>query len=388
MAVAPSKLLERPLNRLHCCVLHSRPGQSCTHALLWNIYRNHVSSAKYYSPLLLLPLVLKWRKVSKGTILAIVKNYLQSVSFASCINAFTFYFMCVARRLKGRFVFIYTPYLSCWLASQLSWWMPPQVLLYFSTGITHAALESLLRQWDLGLVHSRWGQTMVFMLSSLVVLHYQQAQKYSGFWFIKPTPLPVDYPKWSAGKRLRQSLTQFGTYLGIGLALDLGHAIMRRNLMRLRLDTTRFLVGYMGLFQLMQWLLLRMRLKRRQANAVAAFVSGVSFALLNRTTLMTFAMVTASQVIWQQVCTRDPGKEKLLAFLQKIPWAKLLIPCSLAYLVHTFFFHEDILNGLARDFIDCTCDHNGQRLLNLMKLPNENVILTAVNRSPRTSFWF
>ncbi|EDW24878.1 GL24387 [Drosophila persimilis] len=196
-----------------------------------------------------LPLVLKWRKVSKGTILAIVKNYVQSVSFASCINAFTFYFMCVARRLNGRFVFIYTPYLSCWLASQLSWWMPPQVLLYFSTGITHAALESLLRQWDLGLVHSRWGQTMVFMLSSLVVLHYQQAQKYSGFWFIKPTPLPVDYPKWSAVKRLRQSLTQFGTYLGIGLALDLGHAIMRRNLMRLRLDTTRFLVGYMGLFQ-------------------------------------------------------------------------------------------------------------------------------------------
>ncbi|XP_022211609.2 uncharacterized protein LOC111066950 [Drosophila obscura] len=384
MAVAPSKLLERPLNRLHCCVLHSRPGQSCTHALLWNIYRNHVSSAKYYSPLLLLPLLFKWRKLSKGTLKAIVRNYVQSVSFAACINAFTFYFMCLARRLNGRFVFICTPYLSCWLASQLSWWMPPQVLLYFVTGITHAALESLLRQLDIGLVHSRWGQTLVFMLSSLAVLHYQQARKYSGFWFIKPTPLPEDYTKWPVARRLRQRLAQLGTYLGIGLALDLGHALMRRNLMRLRLHTTRFLVSYMGLFQLMQWLMLKMRLKLRPANAVAAFVSGASFALLNRLTFMSFAAVTATQVIWQQLCTRDPGRDKL----QRIPWAKLLMPCSLAYLVHIFFFHQHLLNGLAKNFIDCTCDQNGQRLLNLMKLPNENVILTTVSRSPRTSFWF
>lgn len=51
--VAPSKLLEPPLNRVHCAILHSLPGQSCTKAFLWNLYRNHVSIAKYYSPLLL-----------------------------------------------------------------------------------------------------------------------------------------------------------------------------------------------------------------------------------------------------------------------------------------------------------------------------------------------
>ncbi|BFF90706.1 uncharacterized protein DMAD_09183 [Drosophila madeirensis] len=389
MAVAPSKLLERPLNRMRCCVLHSRPGQSCTHALLWNIYRNHVSSAKYYAPLLLLPLLLQWRKaLSRRTVIPIVKNYVQSVSFAACINAFTFYFMCVSRRLHGRFVFICTPYLSCWLASQLSWWMPTQVLLYFLTGITHAALESLLRHLDVGLVRSRYGQTLVFMLSSLAALHYQQARKYSGFWFIKPTPLPEDHNRWPVAERLRRSLKQLGTYLGIGLLLDLGHALMRRNLKQLRLPLTRFLVSYIGIFQLLQFLLLKLRLQLSHSNAVAAFVSGASFALLNRMTFMSFAAVTASQVLWQQFCARDFGEDKLLALLQQIPWSKLLIPCSLAYLVHIFFFHENILNGLAKDFIDCTCDHNGQRLLNLMKLPSENVILATVNRDTKTSFWF
>ncbi|KAH8381980.1 hypothetical protein KR009_001210 [Drosophila setifemur] len=384
--VSPSKLLEPPLNRMPCIVMHSRPGQSCTQAFLWNLYRNHVSSGKYYLPLLLVPLLLKWRSLSKKTIKPVIMNYVQATSFASCINATTFYMMCMARRHNGRFKLIYTPFLSCWTGSQVCWLMPPQVLHYFVTGVTHAALESLLRQFHMPLVHSRLDQTLIFMICSLVVLHYQQAKRYSGFWFIRPVPLPKNYNKRSLAKLIRESLGEFSTYLGIGLALDLINPIRRRSLKNLRLNSTSFLIGYIGLFKLVQSLLAN-RLDLKHTNALAAFVSGASFASLNRLTYMSFAVVTASQVIWQQVCSKDSEKDKTLAMIQKIPWSKLLIPWSLAYLVHVFFFHQKYLNDLANDFIDSTCDKNGSRLLDLMKLPDANAILTTVNKSPTTSFW-
>ncbi|XP_017000800.2 uncharacterized protein [Drosophila takahashii] len=387
MAVAPSKLLEPPLNRVHCAILHSRPGQSCTKALLWNLYRNHVSSAKYYLPLLLLPLLLNIRRLSKSLVSSVLKNFLQSASFAACINAVTFYLMCVARRYNGRFVLLFIPYLPCWVASHLCWLMPPQVLHFFVTGIVPAAIESFLRYFDVGLVHSRFSQTLIFMISSMVVLHYQQSKKYSGFWFIRPASLPEDHKEWTISKQLLQGLRELKTYLGIGLGLDLLNPITKRNLKLFRPKMTSFLAAYIGLFKLVQLLPLK-NLNVKQANALASFISGASFALLpNRLTFMCFAFVTAIQVIWQQVCNLNAEKDPVLSKVQKIPWSKLLIPCNLAYLVHIFFYHERHLNELARSFIDCTCDKNGQRLLDLMNLPNINTILETANKSPKTSFW-
>jgi len=81
---------------------------------------------------------MNWRKLSKSMVLSVAKNYAQSASFAAWINAITFYLMCMGRRLNDRFVFIFIPFLPCWIASQLSWLMPPQVLHFFVTGITPA----------------------------------------------------------------------------------------------------------------------------------------------------------------------------------------------------------------------------------------------------------
>ncbi|KAH8349128.1 hypothetical protein KR084_006886 [Drosophila pseudotakahashii] len=388
MAVAPSKLLEPPLNRVHCAILHSRPGQSCTKAFLWNLYRNHVSSAKYYSPLLLLPLLMNCRRLSKTLVSSVLKNYLQSVSFAACINAITFYLMCVSRRSMGRFVFLFMPYLPCWAASNLCWFMPSQVLHFFVTGIVPAAIETLLRYFDMGLVHSRLAQTLLFMISSMVVMHYQQSKKYSGFWFIRPASLPEDHKEWTIVKQMLEGLRELKSYLGIGLALDLLNPITKRNLKLLRPKMTSFLAAYIGMFKLVQLLPLN-KLDVKQANALASFISGASFALLpNRLTFMCFAVVTAIQVIWQQVCNLKAEKDPIDSGMQKIPWSKLLIPCSLAYLVHIFFYHQRHLNEIARSFIDCTCDKNGQRLLDLMNLPNIKAILETVNKSPKTSFWY
>jgi len=175
--------------------------------------------------------------------------------------------MCVSRRLNGRFVFIFIPYLPCWTASQLSWLMPPQVLHFFVTGITPAvskiiflielksnvnqlqAIESLLRYFDVGLIHSAFAQTLIFMISSVVVLHYQQTRKYSGFWFIRPTSLTEDHKEETIFKRMIQGLRELRSYLGIGIVLDLINPIMKRNLKVLRPKMTSFLTGYIGLFK-------------------------------------------------------------------------------------------------------------------------------------------
>ncbi|XP_017039811.1 uncharacterized protein LOC108087126 isoform X2 [Drosophila ficusphila] len=249
-------------------------------------------------------------------------------------------------------------------------------------------MEALMRYFDVGLVHSRMIQTLIFMVSSVVVMHYQQTKKYSGFWFIRPAVLPEDYKEWTVFSQIWQGLKDMRSYLGIGLALDLINPIMKRNINLLRPKMTSFLTGYIGLFKLVQLLSLKY-LELNKVNVLAAFLGGVPFILLpKRLTFMCFAVVTTVQVIWLQVCKLKTKKRTLLAALQRIPWSKILIPSCLAYLVHIFFYHQNHLNEVARGFIDCTCDRNGQRLLDLMNLPDINTILETVNKSPKTSFWF
>jgi len=147
--------------------------------------------------------------------------------------------------------------------------MPPQVLHFFVTGITPAvskgtfliepkpnvnqlqAIESLLRYFDVGLVHSPFAQTLIFMISSVVVLHYQQTRKYSGFWFIRPTSLIEDHKEGTIFTRMIQGLRELRSYLGIGIVLDLINPIMKRNLKFLRPKMTSFLTGYIGLFKVL-----------------------------------------------------------------------------------------------------------------------------------------
>jgi len=90
---------------------------------------------------------------------------------------------------------------------------------------------------------------MVFMLCSLVVLRQQHTEGYSGFWFIKPTLLPSDYCKWPLEQRAKGALLDLRTYLGIGLALDLLSAMMRRQIRKINLKSTSFMISYMGLYR-------------------------------------------------------------------------------------------------------------------------------------------
>lgn len=387
--VASSKVFEWPLNRLHCAgFIHSLPHQSCTEAFIWNLYRSHVSSAKYYLPLLFFPILINCHKLSKSRVWSIVKNYLQTLSFGSIINASSFYWLCICRRLTGRFVWVLTPLLSCILGGQIIWCAPQKVVEFYSTGIIHAAIEAMLRQLDVGLVHSHAARTMVFMLCSLVVLRQQHTEGYSGFWFIKPTLLPSDYCKWPLEQRAKGALLDLRTYLGIGLALDLLSAMMRRQIKKINLKSTSFMISYMGLYRVIQCVLAG-KLDIRHTNLLAAFLSGGAFWFVSHIplTLMSFSVVIATQILWKEFCALDASKSKLLTGLQRLAWSRLLIPPSLGYLVHCLLWQAHLVNSIARSFIDGTCDKNASRICNILLLP-EDKLLTTINKVPVMPFLF
>lgn len=110
-------------------------------------------------------------------------------------------------------------------------------------------MESLMRYFNIGLVHSPMAQTLLFMISSVIVLHYQQTRKYSGFWFIRPASLPEDTEDWTILKQVQQGIRELRSYLGIGLAMDLLNPLMKRNMKLWRPKMTSFLAGYIGLFK-------------------------------------------------------------------------------------------------------------------------------------------
>ena len=105
--------------------------------------------------------------------------------------------------------------------------------------------------------------------------------------------------------------------------------------------------------------LLAGRLELKQTNLLAAFLSGGSFGLYSHVPLsyMCFASVIAIQALYQQLCALDATHNKRLAAVQRIPWAKLLIPPNLAYLTHCMLFQHHVVSGLAKSFIDDTCDN-------------------------------
>lgn len=96
----------------------------------------------------------------------------------------------------------------------------------------------------------------------------------------------------------------------------------------------------------------------KQLNLLAAFVSGASYGLFSHVpfSYMCFAVVIAIQALYQELCKADVSHNKRLAALLSIPWAKLIIPPTSAYLTNCMFYKQHVLSSLAKSFIDDTCD--------------------------------
>ncbi|KAH8417591.1 hypothetical protein KR222_002406 [Zaprionus bogoriensis] len=357
--VVQSKLFQPPLNQLACSAfMHPLTNQSCMQAFLWNLFRNHVSSARYYLPTLLLPLLFNFRKLSRSRVRAIVENYLKTTTWGAMTNAFICFSICIFRHIVGHFVRGCVPFLPSYLATQTVWLMPDKVLLFLNTGVTSAALESLLRQLDMGVVRSRATQTLVFMLCSLVVLRAHERKQYSGFWFIKPSQLPEDYTKWTHRQRIEHGLHELRNYLGIGVALDVFNGLLHGKLTRLQLRSTSFMGSYFGLYRLLQCLLTD-KMNAKAVNLLAALGSGTAFRLVSHVplTFMSFAVLIACQVLWQEFCAKDVSSKETLTALQRLHWARLVFPFSMSFLVDRYFLRQEVVSGLGQGFIDATSDN-------------------------------
>ncbi|XP_051862645.1 uncharacterized protein LOC117576179 isoform X4 [Drosophila albomicans] len=387
--VAHSKIFELPLCRMNCAsVIHALPYQTCTEAYIWNIYRNHVASGKYYFPLLLLPLLMQCNKLNRKRVWSAVRNYLETSSVGAMINATNYYLVCIFRKLNGRFVWAFTPFISTFLGAQLIWLAPPKVVQFYCTGIVHSSLETILRQLNFGVVHSHLTRTLVFMLCSIIVLRGQQAHGYSDFWFIKPKQLPQDYRERSIEQRIKDGLLELRAYLGFGLGMDLFNAVVNRKMGKFNMKSTRFLVSYMGIYKVLQCLLID-HMDVKHTNLLAAFLSGGAFWFVRQIplTLMSFAVVVATQVLWKEFCATDASKSQLRSGLQCIPWAKLLIPPNLAYLTHINFFQRAKVSKLAMSFIENTCEFNDLRISNMLSLSTEE-IMDIFSKLPKRPFLF
>lgn len=105
--------------------------------------------------------------------------------------------------------------------------------------------------------------------------------------------------------------------------------------------------------------LLADKMDEKPLNLMAAFVSGISFRFVGHIplTFMSFAVIIACQVLWQQFFNRNIPLNNTMATLQRVPWARLVWPISLSFLVDRFFIHQDVLNGLTKAFINGTSDN-------------------------------
>lgn len=215
---------------------------------------------------------MSFRKLNRSRIWDIVENYVKTTSYAGTVNALIFYMICVFRRINGRFVRCCTPPLATYVAAQVIWLVPSKILLFLNTGVTASvscinrlsnscykllllylqAFETLLRQLDLSVVHSRTTQTLIFMVCSLAVLRAQQLKLYKGFWFIRPAQLPEDYAKWTLEERIKAGLLELRNYLGIGVALDIFNALLSKKLTNLQLRSTTFMCSYIGIYKVGQ----------------------------------------------------------------------------------------------------------------------------------------
>ena len=93
---------------------------------------------------------------------------------------------------------------------------------------------------------------------------------------------------------------------------------------------------------------------------LASFLGGFAFIFQNRSTFLSLSMVLSGQILWQNYCCRKNSKAadsdspitKCRLLLDKIPFARLIFPLNMAFLLHSYFFNHRIVSGVARGMIN------------------------------------
>nr|XP_014089852.2 uncharacterized protein LOC106617289 isoform X1 [Bactrocera oleae] len=380
-----SKLYQPPYNCLTCSELLMHGGLTCKQLFGWNWYRCSMGCLKYFLPLAVSPLVLRPRSLNRETLLNILRYYLETSLWGSTSTALTFYCICFYRRLFGRYYLLSASFLPAYTAFQLSWFYPIRTVRLFGTATTQAILETWLRKQNYFITHSLPIQTLVFMLSSAIVLHFKRRKEFNGFWFIQPNTDELqqkdvenleDLKK--SGKCLHEGtsctkyiLNGMSSYLMYGVPLDLLSTITKRKMPRrlsdlkmIRFEMTAFFLSYVGIYRLSSCLLTRYTRYGTGQHLLSAGLGGLSYFFLNKLEFSVLAFVIAVQAFWQSYCCQQVEKpeNKITTFLKSVPFAKLLVPYNLAYLTHVFIFHNDALSKIARGFFRGATDNRFEQM--------------------------
>ncbi|XP_067618081.1 transmembrane protein 135-like [Eurosta solidaginis] len=382
-----SKLVLPPLNCIPCSELLLHQGQTCTQMFWWNWYRFSVGSLRYFLPLAISPIVLKPKSLNQKKLLNILRYYLESSLWSAAACALTFSGICLLRNKLGRLYLYTTAFLPTYLAFQLAWFFPVRTVRLFSTATTQASLETWLRRHSPTITRSLPIQTLVFMISSAVILHAKRCNEFNGFWFIQPLTGLQHQKKDENYEDLKNtgsrclhdgiSCTKFimegmRSYLLYGIPLDLLSIVRKgrlprrlEDLKRLQFKMTAFFLSYVGIYRLSSCALSRVTNSTNDASQhlLSAGLGGLSYIFLGKLTFSALAFVIAVQAAWQSYCYQHKDQEvKKSLLLQRFSFAKFMIPVNLAYLAHCYVFHHNELSNLAKEFFRGITDNRFQRI--------------------------
>ncbi|CAD6994365.1 unnamed protein product [Ceratitis capitata] len=384
--VAFSKLFHPPHNSLPCSELLLHQGQTCKQLIWWNWYRCSVGSLRYFLPLAISPLVLRPKSLNTQALLNILRHYLETSLWGAAATAFTFNGICLLRNLLGRYYLYTATCLPAYTAFQLSWFFPVRTVRLFSTATTQSALETWLRKQNNIISRSLPLQTIIFMLSSAVILHFKRREEYNGFWFIQPIKNVSAQKNEENYEDLKKSsnccthegktcaeyvLTGMKGYLLYGIPLDLMSIVTKGRLPRtwkelkmIRFQMTAFFLSYIGIYRLSNCVLAHYPFDVTYQHLLSAGLGGISYFFLDKLTFSALAFVIAVQAAWQSYCQKPTKKpeDRLSSFLKSIPFAKLMIQVNIAYLAHCYIFQHDTMSSLAKGFFRGMTDDRFERI--------------------------
>ncbi|XP_075144792.1 uncharacterized protein LOC142219906 [Haematobia irritans] len=409
--VVPSKVFDPPICLNHCSQSILHPGIGCVRYFFNNFVKNSIGGLKYFSPLLITPLILKSKKMDKELFRSTVKYYLKTVFWTAMASSSAFYFICVFRNYLGRFLRYTTLFVPTVLGMQFCWFLPDKSMKLFGTATSQAVYEGLLHQYPNRithiLLHSTMVQTLLFMINSAIILHYKRLKVYNEFWFMQPYSKSESHTKnpeveevvdpndntqghhksrFSRNKCIHGHTTcsQFwwdGVKFGIvcGLPMDILSAVMRgkvpkhcRGLTKILWEKMKtfkpkmagFFIFYAGIYRLSSCLLHKYygHLSEDLQHILASFLGGSAYLWVPKVSFYTLSTVIAIQALWQQFCNgitemNDSKKSKekpnlALRLLKDISFSRIIFSLNLGYLVHNFIINYDVLNNLTRGFLD------------------------------------
>lgn len=86
-------------------------------------------------------------------------------------------------------------------------------------------------------------------------------------------------------------------------------------------------------------------------HVVAAFLSGIAYVFAPRTTLLTYGIVIAIELMWKVLNNKFENNKDLKKLLE-VPYHKIMLPFALSFLVHSYVFNRRAVSSFGSKFIN------------------------------------